>query len=149
MKQNINEKINKTNDLNVTNYGCGCAIYLEQQISQDWTKFNDFLIVRVPTSESMEGIFICSFHLYGYGFFLENMERSENLQIYKATDDRDYFYTIYNVTDKNNQYTKTNKAVFNKKELLRYLIEYFESAESFFVSGYVTTIEKGVYEFIY
>jgi hypothetical protein len=135
MKQNIN-------------YWCDCAIYDEPQLSNVRIQIKDFLIVQVPTCESMKGIFICSFQMYGYGFFLENKELSENLQVYKATDDRDCFYTINRVTDKNIQYTKTIKAAFNKRELLSYLTEYFEGLDSFFVEGYTDSIVKGFYEFI-
>jgi hypothetical protein len=173
MIQNINEKINRINDPNrvkpnivrITNkmdfeilnrifnegktiYCCDSVIYGEQLISSERVKFEDFLIVRVHTSECMEGIFLCSFNMCGYGFFLESMELAESLEVYKATEDRDYYYTINKVTDKNEQCTITKKVVFNKKELLIFLTEYFEGIESFFVSGYVDSIEKGFYKFI-
>ena len=148
MIKNIDNKTNQIIDSNVTIYGFGCTIYDEQQISGERTITNDFLIARVPTNKSKQGIFICSFKRSGYGFFLENMELTESLQVYRATDDLDYYYTIKKVTDKNDQNTNIKKSVFNKMELLVFLSKYFEETESLFTSGNVDSVENGFYEFI-
>jgi hypothetical protein len=149
MIHEIYDTISRTINSNLINYGYGCTIYDEQQISSERTISDDFLIARVPTNKSKQGIIFCSFRRCGYGFFLENTELTESLQVYGATDDLDYYYTIKKVTDKSDQNTKIKKSVFNKMELLGFLTKYFEEKEeSFITSDDVDSIENGFYEFI-
>ena len=167
MKQNINEKIKKTNDSNVlkpnkirtsinmnlckiskTTYQCGCTIYNDSQLSKDEIKYKGLLIVRVPTIERRKGIFIRKFHLDGYLFFIENMELSQNLQVYKAADKRDDFYIINKLADRKDRYIRTTKAVLNKEELISFFINYIDGLESYLPYDYDDSLEDGFYEFI-
>lgn len=172
MKQR-NEKTNKTNSVNViyphkggidmnfekidnaliegkTIYWCESIIYAKQLVSAQniEIKGKTFLIVTEIKSETIKQFFICSFHALGYGFFLETEEFAESLQIYKATQDRDYFFIVNELIDKKNQNTKATEEVLNKKELDDYLMEYFEGIKSFFISSYEDSIVKGLFEFI-
>jgi hypothetical protein len=148
MKHEIYDTMTRTINYNLINYGHGCTIYDEPQRSVERPSISDFLIVRVPNDKSKQGIFICSFKRCGYGFFLENMELTESLQVYRATDDLDYFYTIKKVSDKNEPNTHIKKSVFNKIELVVFLSKYFEEKESHFKSGNMDSVENGFYEFI-
>ncbi len=158
MKKNLNEKINKTNDpthilIDEDNiiYWCDYAIYGKRKIpSKDRIKFEDkvFQITNENESERMQGVFICSFHACGHGFFLESKYFAESLQIYKATNNRDYYFTVNEVTDKKIRDTKSYETVFNKKELLSFLPEYFDGIKSLFVTGYNDSIVDSFYEFL-
>lgn len=167
MKQNLNEKIFKTNEPNAIKlnkvkinkkmnfkdiakfnegriiYWCDDAIFGERKLlPKDWIKFKDetFVIVHNIIREGMNEVFICSFNMCGRGFFLETNDSSESLQVYKATEDRDYYYTVMESTNKKIQNTKTDKAVFNRKELFRFIPEYFDGIKSIFESGYDDSI---------
>jgi hypothetical protein len=171
MKQNLNEKINKTNNHNVINphkvrlnknlinrifnedktiYWCQYVTYGELLISMGKIrpKSNEFLIVREDKSERLNCVFICSFQTQGYGFFLETKDFAESLQVYKATKDRDYYYVVNEMTDKKIPDTKATETVLNRKELYSFLTEYSRGIKSFFVSGYDDSIEKCFSEFI-
>jgi len=148
MKQNIYEKTEMAIYPYLITYEFGCAIYDEQKISGGRRISNDFLIIRVPTNMSVQGIFICSFYRLGYGFFLKNSAFTESFQVYKATDSLDYYYAIYSVTENNGQLIRTEKVVYNKTELLVFLTKYFEEKESLFYSGYFDAAKRGFAEYI-
>lgn len=96
----------------------------------------------------LKGVFICSFQIHGYGFFLETKTFAESLQVYKATKNRDYYYVVNEMTDKKIPDTKAKETVLNRKQLQSFLTEYSRGVKSFFVSGYDDSIEKSFNEFI-
>lgn len=148
MKKEIYETMTRTINSDIINYGYGCTIYDEAQTSGERPLTSDFLIVRVPMDKSNRGIFICAYNRCGYGFYLENVELTESIQVYRAKDDLDSYYTIKKITDKNKQSTYIKKSVFNKMELIVFLTKYFEEKESYYSSVTIESVENEFFDFI-
>jgi hypothetical protein len=107
-----------------------------------------FLVASVNMIDIAKGITVCSFHTAGLGFFLESKDFGESLQVYKATEGRDYYFLVNEMTDKKRSDTKSKDTVISRKELQSFLTEYSKGMKSFFVSGYDNSIEKCFNEFI-
>lgn len=173
MKQK-NEKLNKTNNLKVmprfkgridrkrTNFGrinkifkegktiywSESVIYGKQLVSRGNISPKEKTFLIINEYKEVKSVFICSFHTQGYGFFLEDENSAETLQIYKASHGRDYFYLVNEVLDKKNRKNKATEEVLNKMELDHFLTDYFEGIKSLFLSAYDDSVEDGIFEFI-
>lgn len=142
------EKFNKLFNEGKSVYWCDSIVYGQRMVPTWKIKQGDETFTII-IDHKLEGIvFICSFYTFGHSFFLESKNLAESLQIYKATQDRDYYFTLNEIIDKKNRNWKSREEVFNKKELQNYLKEYFEGKKSSIISGYDDSIGEGLFEFI-
>jgi hypothetical protein len=142
------ERINKILKEGKTIYWSESVIYGKQLVSRGRISPIEKTFLIVQEGNGVKSAIMCSFHIHGYGFFLEGENSAATLQIYKASHYRDYFYVVNEVLDKKNQKNKATEQVLNNKELDHYLTDYFEGIKSLFLSEYDDSVEDGIFEFI-
>ena len=140
-------RLNKNRSL----YGVNSAYFGHREVDhEDRIKLdNQTILLTATTSKySEKQTLICSFHLRGHGFYYEQWDHSESMQVYKATKNRDYYYKFTELHNKAANTFYSEKGIYTKHELIQFLIKYFDQLQSSFENGKDDSILNSFYEFI-
>lgn len=132
-------------------YGVNSAYFGHGMIDQEDHKHldNQSILLAAPTSKNGEKqTMVCSFHLRGHGFYHEQWDSTESMQVYKATENRDYYFSLIELFNKTTKTYYTIKGIYTKQELIRFLIRYFDQLQSSFTNGKDDSMLNSFYEFI-
>jgi hypothetical protein len=132
-------------------YGVNSAYFGHGIIDQEHHKHldNQTMLLAAPTSKNGEKqTMVCSFHLRGHGFYNEQWDSAESMQVYKATENRDYYFRLTELYNKTTKTLYTEKCIYTKNELIKFLNKYFDQLQPSFANGKDDSIIDSFYEFI-
>jgi hypothetical protein len=117
---------------------------------EDRPRFDSQTILITATTKKNTEVqtLVCSFHHKGHGFYYEKWDYAESMQVYKATENRDYYYRLIELHDKTTNTFYSKEWIYTKHELIQSLIKYFDQLQSSFENGKDDSVLNSFYEFI-